>query len=201
MSGSHPLAGVQEFWDDVMDDMAATAEEYREAGWETLELHPGDVTALPTTSAAASEVDVDRLGLDVLVPGDEFETLQETVAEADFEEYDAYRASQGDVVFLVVAMKSADAGVAVLFPLYYAVSEAKVMLSRVGERGEMRTYFRPLDDSERVVFSQSDPENLLPADFDPAAVDEAAVLEEASGLSDEVATQVDPGLRTDDDES
>jgi hypothetical protein len=193
MAGQHPLTGVREFWEQVVDDMAATAEEYREAGWETLELHPGDVTALPTAATAASDVEIDRVGLDVLLPGDEFDELQSVVADHEFDSYDAYRASEGNVVFLVIAMKSADGSAAVLFPLYYDTTDAKVMLSRVAEREEMRTFLRPLDDSERVVFSQSEPDNLLPDGFDPASVDEQAVIEDAPELDDPLAEELDDG--------
>jgi len=58
-------AGIREHWDDLVDDVAATAEGLREEGWDVLELHPGDVTVV--TGA--------RSGFDVLVPDDEFETL------------------------------------------------------------------------------------------------------------------------------
>ncbi len=143
--------------------MEATAAEYRDAGWEALELHPGDVTALPTASA---RVESDRMGLDVLLPGDEFRELEELVEDAAFDEYDAYRGEEADVVFLVVAMKAPDEGLVVVFPLYYARREANEMLKRVAARGEMRTFLRPLDDSQRVVFSQEEPDNLLPGGFD-----------------------------------
>ncbi|MFC6725160.1 hypothetical protein ACFQE1_12435 [Halobium palmae] len=43
----HPLSGALDAWERVVDDMEATAAEYREEGWETLELHPGDVTPIP----------------------------------------------------------------------------------------------------------------------------------------------------------
>lgn len=163
MAGSHPLAGVEDFWEDVMADMEATADEYREAGWTVLEVHPGDVTALPTASADAES---DRVGLDVLVPNDEFRAVERRVGNAAFGEYDAYHAEAGDVVFLVVAMKSEETETAVLIPLYYARSEAETMLRRAADRGEMRTYLRPLEDDRRVVFSQHDPVSLLPDGFD-----------------------------------
>ena len=163
MAGSHPLSGVEEFWEEVMADMEATAAEYREAGWTVVELHPGDVTALPTASA---DVESDRTGFDVLVPGDEFAELEGTVADAAFDEYDAYRAEEGGVVFLVVAVKAEGRGSAVVYPLYYALSEAATMLRRAAEAGEMRTYVRPLEDDRRVVFTHRDPTNLLPPEFD-----------------------------------
>jgi len=193
MSESHPLGGARDAWEAVIDDMEATAAEYRDAGFETLELHPGDVTVLPTPAAAAGNVEVDRLGLDVLLPGNEFEPLQAAVADHEFDEYDAFRATEGDIVFLVVAMKSVDGSFAVLFPLYYETTEARLMLARVADRGEMRTYLRPLDDSERVVFSQANPDNLLPEGFDPESVDEAAILSDASG-GDVAPDGVEDGL-------
>lgn len=162
MDTGHPLAGVLEFWDEVMADMEATAEEYREAGWETLALHPGEVTTLPAGPTDEGGFVDDRVGFDVLVPGDEFERVQELVADADFDAYEAYRAEEGDVVFLVVAMKAPDEGLAVVYPLYYRVTEAQPMIEEARQKGLLKSWVRPLDDEERVVFSQEDPEPMLP---------------------------------------
>ena len=181
MSTPHTLQGRRDSWEAVVDDMAATAAEYRDDGFETLELHPGDVTPLPTPSALAGDAEVDRVGLDLLLPGNEFGDLQAVVADHEFEAYDAYRASEGNVVFAVIAMRSVDDGFVVLFPLYYDATDAKVTLAHSAERGELRTFLRPLDDSERVVFSQSEPDNLLPETFDPAAVDVPDTLGGADG--------------------
>lgn len=180
MAGSHPLAGYTEFWDDVMADMEATAEEYRDAGWDVLKLHPGDVTPLPNVSTDGSGVEVERTGFDVLLPGDEFAAAQDLLAEADvadgdgetFDEYEAYRAQQSDVMFLVVVMKAEAIGQAVAFPLYYNEQQARPMLNRADAAGELRAYLRPLDDSERVVFSLSDPETLYPDGWSESATDE-----------------------------
>ncbi|MFC7135718.1 hypothetical protein ACFQRB_02140 [Halobaculum litoreum] len=179
MAGSHPLAGRRQLWDDVLADMEATAEEYREAGWDVLELHPGDVTPLPNVGTEGAGIAVDRLGFDVLLPGDEFSAVQDLVdgADAAFDEYDAYRAQQSDVVFLVVVMKASSAGEAVAFPLYYAEGQAAPLLERAADAGELHTYLRPLDDSERVVFSHRDPATLFPEGWgrggDGEAADEA----------------------------
>ncbi|MFC6786645.1 hypothetical protein ACFQFH_12355 [Halobaculum halobium] len=174
MAGSHPLAGYTEFWDDVMADMEATAEEYREAGWDVLELHPGDVTPLPNVSTDGTGIDVDRTGFDVLLPGDEFAAARELVEETEepFDEYEAYRAQQSEVVFLVVVMKAEAAGQAVAFPLYYAERQAAPMLERADAAGELRAYLRPLDDSDRVVFSLAEPETLYPDDWGESTPEE-----------------------------
>lgn len=163
MGTGHPLSGMMDLWEQVMEDMEATAEEYREAGWETIELHPGDVTPLPAGEFEVEQgYDDGRVGVDILVPGDEFRAVQELVEDASFDEYEAYDAVEGDVHFVVLVMKAEDAGKAVVFPLYYREEQAETMIERVREQGEMRAYVRPLSDEERVVFTQKEPDTLLP---------------------------------------
>ncbi|MFC4358022.1 hypothetical protein ACFO0N_08690 [Halobium salinum] len=172
---AHPLSGVLDVWERVVDDMEATAAEYREDGWETLELHPGDVTPIPGTrdqpptapgedAAGGEAVDLpeDTFGLDALLPGDEFEAVSEAIESATFDEFEVFRADSGGVVFLVLAMLAPDADRAVLLPLYYATGDATAMARRAREAGEMRVVVRPLSDDEQVVFTQADPEPLLP---------------------------------------
>jgi hypothetical protein len=183
--GGGPPAGVMAHWDDVMADVAATAEEYREAGWDVTTLHPGDVHPLPHATVGddigdlggdpGTDSDADAaddgtdgdddpefVGLDVVVPGDEFTTLERVVADASFDEYETYRTRRGGVVFLVIAMQSAGAGRTVLLPVYYATNEARRMAELARERGRLRTRIRPLSDERRVVFTQVDPGPLLP---------------------------------------
>ncbi len=171
----HPLTGSMGAWEAVLEDMASTAADYRAEGWETIELHPGDVTPLPP---AESETDDGRVGFDVVVQGEEFERLQSVVADAEFERYESYRAQQGGVVFLVVVNRSEQTRQAVFVPVYYAVARAEKMLERAGEDGTLRTYVRPLSDDQRVVFTQEDPDALFPDDdaveTDDATGDDAA---------------------------
>jgi hypothetical protein len=157
---AHPLSGVLAFWEDVTDDMEATAEEYREAGWDVLTLHPGDVTPKPSGYADGREAE--EFGLDVLVPGDEFREVQALVAETDFDAYEAYRALENDTVFLVVVMQAESTGQAVVFPVYYALQRADQMIELAREAGEMHTFVRPLSADQRVEFTQQEPESLLP---------------------------------------
>jgi hypothetical protein len=157
----HPLAGIVDRWEAVIDDMEATATEYREQGWEAVELHPGDVTPLPPTRGGDA-LDDDRVGLDVLVPDNEFEAVESAAADATFDSYEAYRAQAGSVVFAVVAIEATADGRAVLVPLYYRAADARVMTRRARERGSLDLYVRPLADDRRVVFTQEAPELILP---------------------------------------
>lgn len=160
-TNDHPLVGHGDRWEQVVEEMEATAAEYREAGWETQALHPGDVVPLPPTWDPDSD---DQVGFDVLVPGSEFEALEELVDGATFDAYEAYRAKAGDVVFVVVVMQASDDGKAVVYPLYYRRSRASELIDRARTDGETRTYVRPLSDERRVVFTHEGPEALLPGD-------------------------------------
>jgi len=143
-------AAVREHWDDLVADMAATAAEFREEGREVLELHPADVTVVSRS----------RRGFDVLVPDDEFETLQAWVAEAAFPEHRVYRAVAG-TVFLLVVLNDPDAGLAVCCPLYYEPSQAETLRELAEADGELRTHVRRLSESY-VTLTHEDVEPFLP---------------------------------------
>ena len=143
-------AAVREHWEDLVADMAATAADLRGAGREVLELHPADVTVVSRS----------RRGFDVLVPDDEFETLQAWVAEAAFPEHRVYRAKAG-LVFLLVVLDDPDAGLAVCCPQYYEPSEAETLRELAGADGELRTHVRRLSESY-VTLTHEDVEPFLP---------------------------------------
>ncbi|WP_276280381.1 DUF7529 family protein [Halorussus caseinilyticus] len=152
--GTHLRAA--EFWDDILADMEATAEEYETDGWDTLQLHPGDVTAL-----VPDEHD-DRFGLDVLAPDDEFEELQGLLeGDASFDAYEVFRAMADGLVLFVVAMEDRDREIAVLYPAYYDAQNAQAMLTAAESAGEMRTYVRTLTE-EQIEFTHDEPENFGP---------------------------------------
>lgn len=141
-------------WEQVIEDMHATAEEYADAGWETVQLHPGDVTVL------AGGTD-ERAGLDVLVPGEEFEQLTDAVADRTFDAYDVFRTTEAGIVFLLDVLTDARKEVAVLVPAYYQMTDAKTLRS-TAEDGAVTTYVRRLRNERRVEFDHDDPERFLP---------------------------------------
>lgn len=156
MSDEDPVPAV---WDDMLADLAATAEGYREDGWETLELHPGDVTVLSGKYG-------DRVGLDVLIPDDEYCAL-ETWFDAGFDVdgYEVYRSVVEGTVFLLVAVRDADDRRAVLFPAYYAPGDGDVreLFARAGRDGELHSYLRRLS-GDYVELRHDDPDLFAPPD-------------------------------------
>lgn len=150
---------IADVWEEVVADMEATAAEYRERGWDVLEVHPGDVTALDGSGPSG------RWGLDVLAPGNEFSEVQQLVEDGgDFDGCEVFKAQRGDVVYLVVAMVDEAGERAVVFPAYYdpAHPQAQGMLDRARNAGEMQTHLRPLSDHAVVTFAQGDPDLFAP---------------------------------------
>lgn len=160
-AGSPAFAGmdvgtaIREHWDDLVADMAATAEEFRAAGWETLELHPGDVTVVAESNR----------GFDVLVPDDEFERLREWIDADAFPDHDVYRAEAG-ITFLLVVAKDEAAERAVCCPLYYDEQGGKLLRQLAREDGELWTHVRRLSE-EFVHLRHDDPEPFLPPEPEP----------------------------------
>lgn len=155
----HKLTDLLDRWETVVEDAEATAEEYAEKGWETLVLHPGDVTAMPPANLPDA---TDRVGFDVLVPGSEFELLSEWVEAAEFDRYDVYRAKEKGVIFAVSVVQAPAAEQAVIAPLYYGVDDVMVTAERAKEQGELRLYVRPLEYDQHVELVQSEPSVLFP---------------------------------------
>jgi hypothetical protein len=154
--GVPPFAGqdaetaIREHWDDLIADMEATAAEFREAGWEPLELHPGDVTIVTDS----------HRGFDVLVPDDEFNELAAWVDQCSFSDHDIYRAEAG-ITFTLLVLKAPDAERAVCCPLYYDDEGLRTLGRLADENGELWTHVRRLSE-EFVHFCHDHPAPFFP---------------------------------------
>src|SRR6056297_2744215 len=120
-------------WQSVLEDMAATAESYRDRGWTTLELHPGDAVLVDTA---------ERTGLDVLLPGDEYEDLEALVADHSFSDVEVFGAESGGIRYLLIVEQDPDAETAVFVPAYYQLSDSRDVLETIRDAGELRLFCR-----------------------------------------------------------
>ncbi|WP_123536279.1 DUF7529 family protein [Halosimplex salinum] len=163
----NPFHRVTDGWETVVEDMHATAAEYREAGWHVVAVHPGDVAVLtgePRTAAEQTgeyEPDAPRLGFDVVVPGDEFAAFRDAMADRTVAECDVYAATGSGVVYLVVVLEAADGETAGLVPLYYVQSDREALAEVAREYG-LYTHVRPLQDDAVVTVEHDDPEPFFP---------------------------------------
>ena len=142
-----------EWWDALLADMRAEAAAYEEAGWETLELHPGDVTA--------RDGSVEDLGLDVLVPDNEFEHLESALADG-VDRYEVLRSTAGRYVALLFILETSGRS-AVFVPAYYSGRDdaAATLLRKATEAGELTLILRTLTD-DRFELALGSPELLVP---------------------------------------
>ena len=145
-------AQVGDGWTAVIEDMEATAAEYRERGWTTLELHPGDSVL----------VDSDRrTGLDVVLPGPEFEELESVVDDREFRDVEVFRAEGDGLVYLLVVETDPESETAAFVPAYYDPSQAAEAIESIRESGTVRLFCRRLND-DPVRFVHDDPTPFLP---------------------------------------
>lgn len=151
---------VAAVWEELLADCSATAAEYRENGWETLELRPGDVTVVTGDHG-------DRAGLDVLVPDDEYRELEAWYEDLSVDGYDVFRSTVDLVVCLVVVVRDETARRAVLYPLVYSAvdDQARALFEAATDRGVVYTYLRRLS-GDCIRFRHDDPGLLAPPSGD-----------------------------------
>ena len=153
-----PTQALRDHWEDVEADLEATAEELDAEGWTTVALHAGDVTTRLGRDGGQS-------GLDVLVPGNEFEELRDQVeAGAAFSETAVFRQAAGGVAFLVCVLRDPDRRVAVLVPAYYPQQgeDARLLAEHTHDVGQVDLLVRPLSRDRVVAFTIEDPELVFP---------------------------------------
>ncbi|MFQ3319064.1 MAG: hypothetical protein ACI8UR_002079 [Natronomonas sp.] len=143
-----PPSAATERWQELLDDAAAVADEYRENGWETLVLSTGDVTPLAD----------DPFGLDVVAPTEEFEALEALVEGASFDTSHVFRDEDDGLRFLIIAIEASDHGAAVVVPAFLSLDEEASLAERAQTEGTMYTHVRPPDSGGRVTFTHDEPE-------------------------------------------
>lgn len=153
MSADNPFGKVVGHWEAVIEEMEATAEQYRNAGWETVEIHPGDVTVVPA--------DHEQFGIVAIAPDDEFAALLELVDGRTFDAYEVFRGDTDEMVFALVVVQADDKEAAAFLPVYYernANGEGELR----NHDGELFTRVRNLQGDEIVEFSHEAPDPFFP---------------------------------------
>lgn len=167
---SGPLAS---FWTDLVADAEAIEAEYREDGWEVLSVEPGDVSPVDKE---------ERFGLSVLLPGSEYEAVEEVVEREgiSFDEAEVYRRTVGEIVFVLVVERDPTSEVAVVVPLYYSPQWPGEIVETAVEEGVLEIHLRPLSVENWVTFSHDDPSLFVPEDDEGIDVgdDEISDVEE-----------------------
>lgn len=154
MRGPDVPPAVLSRWEEFMADQTATAEEFREDGFEVLEFHPGQVLAKPSEGI-----------IDILAPSNEFRPLREQV-EAGFtvDEYAFYAAEEGSVRFVLVVALDRDREVAVSCPVYLTLEDVVELSPVADEQGGLDLAIRPLSPENRVLLTIEQAEQLLGTD-------------------------------------
>ncbi len=144
------------WWDHLLADAAAEAELYGENGWETLELHPGDITLRPDDGGEAV--------LDALVPDNEFEELAAGAIEG-VDSYQVFRSTPADVVALLIVLEVTDRQHATFVPVYYDSTDRQAgeTIRNALNDGALTLRLRTLAD-DRVEVQLDEPGLLTPGD-------------------------------------
>ncbi|WP_396610536.1 hypothetical protein ACH9L7_09810 [Haloferax sp. S1W] len=158
---THPLSESSNTWETVVDECESIADDYRGRDWRVVVATPGDVAPVPQPGDST----VDHVGLDIVVGDDDYADLESAVGGATFDEYEAFRAVTGGLVYLALVVRATDDEVAVCLPLYYRLAETERMFSLIDDGETMKTKVHPLDPEKGIEFVHEDPDPLLPPDW------------------------------------
>lgn len=152
------VSDIADEWNDVIADMETLATEYRDDGWDILEVHPGDVVPLSPNE------DETRWGLDAVLPGNEITALENLIESnaPTLDDWDVFRTQSDNIVFLLVVARDNERGRMLFVPLYYHAGDASGMARAARERGCMQIHLRSLSIDPIVTLEQTDPELFLP---------------------------------------
>lgn len=139
-------ADLGERWQRVFDDTEATAAEYRDRGWTALALHPGDVNPI-----------VDEARLHVLLPGSEFDAVNDLLSGVAIESVRVYAAAGETASYRLVVAENSSAEIAVCVPTFVLDADREAIEAAAADAGELGIRLRPLDDRDRVEFVVDDP--------------------------------------------
>lgn len=148
-----PNMNAADGWQNVITEMEATAETYRDRGWTAVELHPGDSILVDSA---------ERLGLDVVLPGDEYETIETTVAAYEFSDVEVFRAVRKGMVYLLIAERAPGAQAVIFVPAYYALQGTETARETIRDKDELTLFCRRLTDTY-VLFNHTEVDPFLPA--------------------------------------
>lgn len=147
---------VTDHWKVLIAEMDDVAAEYRDQGWTAHTLHPGDITPLFGEN-------VNREGLDILVPDNEFTPIEDAVeAGGTFGNATVYRNSTNGVLFFLAVLEDAPSETAILVPGYYTPDQDHAFLQYLNEEDSVELHVRPLDQRTVVTFRADDPSLFQP---------------------------------------
>lgn len=134
-------------WTQALNDTETTAAEYRDRGWDAIAVHPGDVNPI-----------VDAARLHVLLPGSEFDAVNERLSGASIDSVGVYGADDGSVLYRLLVVESAEREIAVCVPTFVRAADVDDLEAAVAERGALGVRLRPLDDRDHVEFTVDTPD-------------------------------------------
>ncbi|MFC5972964.1 hypothetical protein ACFPYI_16645 [Halomarina salina] len=145
-------------WERLLDGMDAIAADYRDEGWETLVLHPGDVSVFVDDEPGS------KTGFRLVVPQSELDAVAELVGDAAtrYDEFEVYRGDTEGLVLCTVAVKSADDASTILYPVYYDSGTDQRFVESMADGGMVYSEITNLGKSSIFSFVHRNIDPFLP---------------------------------------
>jgi len=142
-------------WKRVLDDMEATADEYKQEGWTAVMLHPGSVQPLLPSEASQ------KYGIDIVVPVSEYEETRKVVSDRDDEaQIEVLCNRYSETLFSMLVYRFESDQQAILCPFYLSGQDSIDLLELAINEECLPVYIRSLSETP-IKVSLDDPEVLV----------------------------------------
>lgn len=149
-------------WGQTLEDMRAMARNREESGYETVTFQAGH-----TAPKGPEQGDTDRWGLFYIIPGEEAQSFQTTLEQAEFDETAVYQSSIGRNTFLVTEVIDHDQALDLMIAGSYRRDAAAPLVRAAIDQGRMYSHVRKLDGTHLGSIEHDDPDAFFP---DPDAI-------------------------------
>lgn len=145
-------------WAATLEELQALADERRTEGWDVLATQSGHTAPEPPDAG-----DTDQFGLVYVIPGDDADRLADLLADAAFDEFEAYRRTVDGTCFLVTELRDTERRQCVLVAGAYDVADARPLAAHAAEVGHLFSRFQRLNGTPVAEVRHDAYEKLLPA--------------------------------------
>lgn len=151
------MTSTHDRWERTVEELTALTAELEADGWETYSFQVPHAAPSPPDMS-----EFDDPGLVFVVADNDAADLADAVESASFEEYEVFRRTAGDRLYMVARYRAPDTRQAVCFAASYRLQYVGGLAQAAARAGGIQTRFKRIDGSVVAAFEHEEFEQFLP---------------------------------------
>lgn len=148
-------------WEETIEEMNASADEYAADGWETHAVAALNTAAVSRDEAAAARADI-GWGLVHTIPDNFVDGFADAVDRGAFPEYDVFRRLVDGRVFHLLVLRDPDERLALFVAGNYPLQGAEGCIAAAKDEEGLQSWLRGTDGTVAGTFRHAEPSKFFP---------------------------------------